>query len=457
MDIKKKITLQFISFFALILTISTLSIYLLFSTFRKEDFYGRLKNKAELVAQMLIDIDAIDTELLKQIEKANPTNLPKEKIVVFDENNEILFSSNDDSIIHSSTDLIEQTRQENQIRYLSEGYEVIGIKYSSRGQEIIVFAGAVDIFGLKKLKVLRNILITVFLSSLLAVYFAGRTFARRALRPIVKIIQQVDEIGIGNLDARLEEGKSEDEITQLSRTFNGMIQRMEEAFVLQKSFIANASHEMRIPLAAILGQIEVVLMQLRKPEEYQRTLESIFEDMKNLSKISNRLLMLAQASSEFAGADFSPVRLDDVLWQACAELSKHKKTYQVHIKFPKVITDEKQLTVQGNELLIITAIYNLLENGCKYSPDHVVNVELIVKDSRIDLIFKDNGIGIPKEEITNVLQPFYRASNSIHIKGHGIGLSLVDKIITLHQGKLKIESEENKGSTFILSFPILRA
>jgi signal transduction histidine kinase len=118
------------------------------------------------------------------------------------------------------------------------------------------------------------------------------------------------------------EGTENDEISKLAHTFNNMLERLETAFKMQKNFIANASHELRTPLTTITGQLEVALMNVRTNTEYENIMYSVLEDIKNLNTASNRLLLLAQASSETSEIDFRPVRIDDVVWQGVAELRK---------------------------------------------------------------------------------------------------------------------------------------
>lgn len=456
MDIKKTLAFRFAGIVALILTISTLSIYLLFYRSRTEEFYGRLRSKAELVAQMLIDIDAIDMELLRTIERRNPINLPKECIVICNHADEVIYNSEDSNkVIIPNTPLLNRIRRQKEVRYVKDEFEIIGIIYSNKNEQVVVLAAAVDVYGHNKLYMLRNILLVVLFVCLLVVYFAGYFFATRALSPIVNIIEKINKIEVSNLSARLDDRKNKDELASLIDTFNKLLARIQEAFAIQKNFIANASHEMRVPLTVISGQVEVVLMNPRSADEYQQTLESILEDMRNLNNLSNRLLLLAQTSSDFAKMDFSPVRVDDILWQAHTELLKHHKDYNIVITFAENITDEQQLTVLGSDLLLKTAIYNLMDNACKYSENKSAEVELSMNKKNLQLIFKDKGIGIPLKDQPHVFQPFYRAGNSFGQRGHGLGLSLVGRIVELHKGAISFVSVENQGTTFVLLLPLL--
>ena len=454
MEIRKKLLFQFIGIVAMILLLSSLSVYISFSEGRKQEFYGRLESKSKMVAQMLIDIDEIDTELLKKIEEHNPVSLPFEKIIIYDYQDKILYSTDYDQLLSISPELITSVRLKEEVSLIQKPYEILGQFYAGKYDRYVVFAAATDIFGLAKLKRLRVILFIVFMISLFIVFVSGKIFVSRALTPISKIMAQVGAIGVSNLNARISEGNGIDELSLLAQTFNRMLERIESAFIAQKKFIANASHELHTPLTVITGHMEVILMRARKNEEYRKTIISVLGNIKNLNHISNRLLQLAQASSEISEADFNLIRIDEILWQAKNEVLKINDNYKINISFSESIDDEYKLKVNGNEQLLRTAISNIIDNGCKYSDDNTTDISVNNDNDKVIMNFSDKGIGIPHEEIKMIFQPFYRAKNSFGTKGHGIGLSLVENIITLHKGNITVTSEIMNGTTFTLSLPL---
>ena len=456
MEIRKKLAYQFIGIVAFILLFSLLAIYFSFSQSRREEFYDRLGSKAKLVAQMLIDIDEIDSELLRKIERNNPLSLPNEKIIIFNFENEKIYSTDSTNILIFSEHRIEQVRLQEEVRFRQNNYEIFGQFYTGEFDRIVVFAAATDIFGINKLKRLRIIMLIVFISSLVIVFIAGRMFAIRALAPISKMVNQVNGIEAANLNERLDKGNEKDEIAHLAQTFNKMLERLESAFLVQKNFIANASHELRTPLTVITGQLEVVLMKARSNEEYKNTLVLVLNEIKNLNLLSNKLLLLAQTSTKGNDSNFVPVRIDDVLWKAQKEVLTRDKEYSIEIIFEDSIDDESKLLVFGNELLLKTALTNLMDNACKYSESHFAEVRLDAQNSNLIIRFIDRGIGISREELELIFLPFFRSKNAIHIDGHGIGLSLVEKIIARHRGKIQVSSEIGKGSVFTLIFPVIR-
>lgn len=457
MEIRKKITFQFIGLVAFILLVSSLAIGISFAQSRKEEFYDRLSSKARLVAQMLIDIDEIDTDLLEKIEKNNPLSLPGEKILIYNYLNEIIFSSDKAVDYTIPREWIDKVRIEGDKKFRDKSYEIYGQLYAGEQERIVVFTMASDIFGMKKLYRLEIILIIVFVLSLVLVFFIGRFFAANALMPITDIIRQVDAIEASSLHKHVEEGNGKDEIARLAKTFNRMLIRLENAFKMQKSFISNASHELRTPLTVLRGQLEVILLKDRDKAEYKDSIQSALVEIENVNELSNKLLLLAQASSDSEEFNQMICRIDDALWQAENEVKKNNPEYEIEISFSELIDSEDKMTIQGNDLLIKTVIINLIDNACKYSDNHRVMVFFTVLDSEVFLSFKDQGVGIPESEQQLVFQPFYRSRRITKVKGHGIGLSLVEKIVKLHKGDIKIISEEGKGSEFIVSLPLLRS
>ncbi len=453
MDIRKKLTLWFLLIVSFILIISSIAIYLFSSDYREDDFYNRLLNKGKNTAKLLIEVDGVDAVLLRKIEKDNPVSLPNEKISIYNYKNELLFSTDDEEYIKIDTNLFNRIRLEREVRWTVDKHEVVGFLFADTYDRFVVITGAVDIFGKKKLENLRLILLIVFLVSFFITFIFGWLFTLQFLRPIKLVVDQVNEIGVHNLNQRVDEGNEKDEIAHLAKTFNRMLDRLETAFKHQKNFIANASHELRTPLTAITAQLEVMLLKEREKEEYKQVLASVLEDMKNLNLTSNRLLLLAQTNSENNNVLVDKVRVDEVIWSVKKELQKRFTDYKINVEFDEKCFDEENLTVLGNEQLIKTVFLNLAENGCKYSKDKSVNVYFTASKHHIKVLFKDSGIGIPKEEFQNIFQPFHRAKNAITYKGHGLGLSLVDRIVKIHQGSISFQSEMNVGSTFTVQFP----
>jgi signal transduction histidine kinase len=314
---------------------------------------------------------------------------------------------------------------------------------------------ALDVDGLHNLGFLKYLLIIAVLGAIGVTALAGFFFARQALNPIADVVAEVDKITVSNLNLRVNTGNGSDEIAQLAIKFNKMLERLEAAFVMQKGFVSNASHELRTPLTAITGQIEVAIMNPNLNEDARKILGSLLEDIKQLNKLSNGLLDLAQANLDISEIKLGHIRIDEALGFVRAELIKRNKKYKVEINFEEFPDNEDLLIMRGNEQLIRSALVNVIDNACKYSNDNTANVSLRFDEKYIKIKVSDNGIGISENDLKNIFEPFYRAGNVKNYSGHGIGLTLTKKIVDIHEGSIHIGSESGKGTEVAIVFPHL--
>jgi len=301
---------------------------------------------------------------------------------------------------------------------------------------------------------LKRILLFRGLILLLVIFISGWLYAGRFLKPISKIVQQAGKITYSNMNQRLSNGNTNDEIGQLTSTFNKMLERLETSFNAQKRFVSNASHELRNPLTAINGQIDVALMKDREKDEYKKTLQVISKDIKNLRTLTNNLLELAN-NDETLLQHFEEVRIDEILWKIRDEIAKKTPEYTMHINFETILDSEKYLTCKGDGKLLETTFINIIDNACKFSDNKSVEIKITSDKTNIIMFFIDKGIGMPETYLKHVFEPFYRGSNTHGIHGNGIGLSLVQRIVKLHSGKIFIRSKLNEGTTVELVLPNL--
>jgi signal transduction histidine kinase len=271
---------------------------------------------------------------------------------------------------------------------------------------------------------------------------------------VSSIVRQVKGISASNINDRLQTRNNQDELTQLAQTFNDMLARLEEAFMLQKSFVAHASHELRTPLAVITSQIEVARLHDRSSAEYQVILDSVLEEVKSMNELSNGLLEMARVNADAATIPLEAVRVDELLWQARSELLKKRADYGVDIDFEALPEGEEDLVVRGNALLLKRAFLNVMENGCKYSRERRVVVIIHARGPLLAVSFRDRGTGIAPQDLPHVFEPFYRSGINGDIAGHGIGLPLTYRIVQLHGGDIRIDSAVGQGTTVHISLPL---
>jgi signal transduction histidine kinase len=273
----------------------------------------------------------------------------------------------------------------------------------------------------------------------------------RALAPISEVIQQVKTIYPQNVNQRLTIQNPKDEIGQLTATFNELLERLGEVFRLQNLFVSNVSHEMKNPLMKIGSQIDVALLKSRQPEEYLSILQSVRQDIREMGQLSNTLLELAKVSDLNHKLMYDEVRLDEIIWEAGDLLLQAENSYQVQVDFADELEEDSQLVVKGNAQLLKTAFVNLMENGCKFSENHSVKVSLHFLKDFIEVQFTNQG-KMAKPDMDLIFEPFYRSQNTANIKGYGVGLSLVNRIVKLHGGNIEVQSNDNQ-TVFQISLP----
>ena len=433
--------------------IASVAIFLSSARFRHEDFYNRLNTKARSTANLFFNAKDVDLDRLLSIENDNPVFLQNEKISIINYKNEIIYNSDENSDIIIRNDILERVRLGYRITYTQDSYKVLGILYFDAYNRFVIIAAAIDTEGSLHLGKLKNILVVVCLISLIMFFGTGWFYSGRALKPISDVVKKVENITITSLNLRVLEGNGTDEIGRLAKTFNKMLDRLETSFAMQKDFIANASHELRTPLTSINGQLEVLMMKDRSTTEYKSALESVLDDIKSLIDLSNRLLLIARTSAEGPVNFNNRVRIDEVLWQVQEETKRFHSDYHINISIDDSLTDSDQMIVVGEESLLKVAVSNIIDNACKYSPDNTVDIKLQHADDHIEVLFTDRGIGISKDDLKKIFEPFYRGKNTHSITGSGIGLPLVNQIIKNHNGTIELSSQIGKGTTFTIMFP----
>jgi signal transduction histidine kinase len=452
MKIRSRLALQFLTITFGILFIFSLCIYYFSLRNQQREFSMRLRNRALTTAQLLIQVKEVDTLLLNIIDRNTVNALYNEKIAVYDHSNRLVYHhEKKEHPLSIDKEMLDKIRLNKEYAGRIGDEQMVGILFGKKDNPFVVVVSGKDEQGLTQINYLEVLLTVGLLASIAIALLSGWVFAKQMLVPISSVIEQVGRITAKDLTQRVNTGNNNDEISHLAQTFNRMLERLEDAFDMQKKFVANASHELRTPLTAITGQIEVMLKKKRSQEEYEEVLRSILEDARNLGKLTNGLLALAQANAEAAETMIKPVRVDELLWDTRNDLTRAHPGYKINIHFSSVPDEEEKFMIQGSESLLRIAFANLMDNGCKYSKDNKVDVYLSF-DNRIRISFKDKGAGIPKDEQQKIFQPFYRGSNVEAIPGNGLGLSLTQRIVKLYHGTISITSEKDKGTTVDLVF-----
>lgn len=293
----------------------------------------------------------------------------------------------------------------------------------------------------------NSLIITVLLALLggVATYF----ISGHALRPIREFSDKIEEVQAQNLsDSRIEENNVK-ELNQLGISYNKMLERLSEAFEIQRQFTANAAHELRTPLALMQVQLDLYNSASHPGNDADtlQTIKMVTEQNDKLNRMVKTLLDMSELQS--VGRD-DKIILDAIVEEVLADLEPLAVEKNI-----KLIGKCEDATMIGSDILIYRLVYNLVENAIKYNhPLGQVTVTAYQRNKRVYLSVEDTGSGIPKELRERVFEPFFRVdkSRSRELGGVGLGLALVREIVRVHDGSICIKSGKTGGTIFEVTF-----
>jgi heavy metal sensor kinase len=455
MTIKMRLAVLFTVLVAVILACFTWVIYGFASYQQNELFYSELKTHALATATLVLRSDNLSDSLLEPYRKKVLDQLHQESVEIYDMERRTVFHSGETL---GPLDRLGMRRAVDFGVYRAKTgttLRELAFPFWDEDKQYVVRIAATDEHGLKTMARLRWSLFIGYAASLAIVFAAGRLFASEAIAPLARITNQAQGISATDLHVRVEAGRQNDELSQLARAFNGMLDRLERAFRSQKQFIANASHELRTPLTTMEGQLEVSLMKPRSPEEYRQTLAAALDEVRALRVTTNNLLFLTKAEADSLALEKRPVRIDEVLLAALEEARRRYPQRSVEIEYAEIPPDENALMIDGNEDLLRNAFLNLIENAVKYSPEGSPSRVSVEAGGRtVAVRVTDTGSGIAPEDMPRIFEPFFRSTRTQSVPGSGIGLTLVKAIVERHAGTLQIRSAPDQGTEVRVVLPL---
>ena len=284
----------------------------------------------------------------------------------------------------------------------------------------------------------------------------GWFLAGRALSPLQRITDDIRKITAENLNHRLPVGKKENELTDLTISFNETLERLANSFSRIKQFTGDASHELRTPLAILKGETEVSLRWAKGEEELRQTLASNLEEIERMERITEGLLHLAKSESGEFFLNLSVFSLNDLL----QDLYIHSKTLGEPKKIETILQlqVDHEVFIRADQMHLHRALLNFVTNAIKYTPEggQVTLTLALNGDNEARIHVRDTGMGIPAAHLPHIFERFYRVdeARNRNIGGTGLGLSIVKAIINAHQGRIRVLSTPGQGSEFIVYLPL---
>jgi signal transduction histidine kinase len=451
MKIHTKTTLLLLSAFLSIIVMFSVFVYWSLDKYSHEDFNRLLGIR--LITAAKVQLDGEKSEDVKALRDEFFEKLPHEKDYFFKIEPGKSFER-EAAELGLPKDFFEKILQEGRARYNVGEHYFKGIRYSSVQGDYIVLASADNYFEVHHEEYLRRTLILAIFAAFGFSIIISYYFSKFVFRPLNRITERVKQISSENLHLRLDDDYNVKELRQMAETFNFMLDRIETSFETQNNFISNASHELRTPLTSIIGEADVALSKIRKPEEYIDTIKVILDEADKLDRKTKALLFLAQTGFNGKVQKFGKIRMDQLLWDVKETVERINPKNQIQMDMSLLPENPMRLKILGNDQLLHLAFTNIISNACKYSDYKVVNVSVGAANDKVIVVIKDEGIGIPESELKYIYDPFFRASNTKKYEGYGIGLPLSLNIIRMHQGELNVSSIEGHGTVVEVKLPI---
>lgn len=307
----------------------------------------------------------------------------------------------------------------------------------------------------KTINTLRLYILLIFVFAAVISFPVGILLSKGLSSPLLKIAKIAKEVSSGSLTKRVEIKKRTDEIGTLVNTFNEMVKKLEQASRERKILLGNISHELMTPITTIRGFIETLdAGKIKNRQSIEECLEVIKSESIYLRELIEELQLLARLDDLSVKYDFRPLNITAVILEAEKSLCLKAEEKDIDI-INDFFTDS--VFVRGDYKTLKRVFVNLLYNAIKYSPvGKSVFVSTRRKNGFLEIMVKDEGIGIGSDDKGKIFERFYRGRNEEQReKGIGLGLSIVKEILDAHKVPIRVESQPNKGSTFIITFPIV--
>lgn len=450
MKIRYKITIYFSAAVLLITGLAFLLIYYLYARNREEEFQVRQAEKISTTLQLLAQIKKTDNELVEEVDQLTINSLFDEKLLLFNDKKELIYSSIDDTPVPFSATLLSKLDAGNRRIETKDGlYDVVGAYVESGGRVYYGLSKAFDTFGYAKLGYLKVVLVGTFVVISIILVLVSLFLAAKITRPLAVVTQKINSYELDEQYEPIPVVNAKNEVGILAQQFNKLMQRMNEIYSFQKHAIHHISHELKTPIAILVSNFER-LEKETDPVKIKTALGVQKEDTKNLGEIINALLGIAKAESRSV-LQKNDLRIDEMIFDIADELQHIHHHFLFSVEY--ATESERELTIRANSDLLKSAFSNLMQNAVAYSSDNKARIRFTHAAGAVRISIENNGQIVGEDERQYLFQHFFRGKNSAGKRGFGLGLVLVHKIIALHQGAISYESPGGVNS-FTVVLPL---
>ncbi len=452
MPIKLKIVLAYTLSFAILLTVFSFFIY----GRVKKAYIDRIDQKIktyQILLESKLNEQIEDNEIsASELLRVPPKGLDKAKLQILLDSNKVLIKNDFFDKINLPASHNPERPVKRTIEYQGEPYRYYHSSLNSSLKKNYAFEIAASTGEISED---LNELIYLFLITIpLALIITGLIayfISKAAFKPVSSMVKTAKNITARNLEERLDLPGAKDEVYELGKTLNEMMERIGAAFKSQKQFIADASHEIKTPLTIIQTELELSVKKVNDAE-VKASIETALTEIDSLSNLTDSLLTLAKIDSAKVPFNSEIIRLDELILDCIQLLNKTAKQKNIQLK---PVIDEP-LEIRGDKEKLKRIFINLLDNSIKYSYEKsVVEVEMIKSQENAEIKIINSGTGIEKSEISDIFKRFYR-SNEVRSKviGSGLGLAIVKEFVDMHGGSIYVTSVPKSKTIFSVMLPL---
>lgn len=454
MKIRNKILIYFSSTVIALSAISLSLIYILFSEYREEEFQQQQNEKIKYTIGLITEFKQMSEELALLMDAQDIHDFYDEKLLVFNGQKELIFSSLDSLPIASTSKILNDLSPSNRwIETKEEDYDLVGVYIENKGKTYYGISKAFDAYGYSKLHFLLNVLIGIFVAISVIVTMVALYLSNIISKPITRLAENMNKYDLASEKAViLKPDTSSYELQHLTERFNELLKRTEESFAFQKNAIHHISHELKTPVAILVSELETTLTYT-DIDDIKSVLESQINTAKSLGEIINVFLEISKIES---GQQIpkSRVRIDEIVFDIMDELKIIYPRFHFELNYFPIEFEESRLIIMAHKMLIKQALQNLLLNCISYGSDQKANIKIDCS-LKNELVISISNVGetVTREEIKYLFNHSFRGKNSRGKIGFGLGLVLTKKILDFHSGKISYYSVVDDLNIFEVRIP----
>lgn len=450
LKLRNKLAITYTVAFTILLGLSFLFIYYVSEKNREEEFYKRLSDRTITKFKIVVQVSQIDNTTLRIFDRNTINSLSDEKTLIFDSSGKLLYNSIDDTKIDYATSILYNLKNEETYKTVDGSYELLGVRFTDNGSTYYGITKAYDLFGKRKIQFLGLVLLITFAAVTAIVIIISRYLSNIITRPIMLLTRQVENISPGNLSSRVGSEFPGDEVGFLADRFNGLLDKLEDAFKFQNHYIHHLSHELKTPLAIMMTSAERALTE-KSIEDLKASMQFQKNAIMELSHIINAMLDIVKTENKL-GAGGTPIRIDEVLFEAMDEIRFLNHDCQFEFTIAPNLT-ESNLTISGNIRMIKMAVINLLKNAVNFSSSGRAEVSMSTAGGQVAIHVINDGDTIDAEDRAKLFKHLFRGKNSAPVKGFGLGLVLAHRVVILHGGTISYSIDIDGNNRFTLQLP----